>query len=294
MKVCVRAIPSTLSKGIQRVALALERYAPEGVTIVQEPKDADLWVLHVIGHGSMEEVPQYQGKIAMVQYCLLTTEDSRPEAWLPYWQRAEAVWSYYDLIQYAFDRGTPLPVDVNFYHAPLGVDSSVFQPSVPVRKRFVIGTSGYVADTECAGECAQAAFAAERMVFHLGPNLNLGKNAVYAKDLSDEDVAEFWSQCSYVAGLRRIEGFELPVLEGLACGARPICFDAPHYRQWFGEHAEYIQEGSKEDVTAQLTDIFRGLVRVVTPAERDEVVRNFNWSRLAGGFWDRILAGGAR
>src|SRR5688572_32592455 len=38
-------------------------------------------------------------------------------------------------------------VPLNFYYRPLGVDR-IFRPSMPPRKTFLIGTSGYVAETE--------------------------------------------------------------------------------------------------------------------------------------------------
>ncbi len=285
-KVCCKAIPSTLSIGIQRVASALERHAPDWVEIVDNPKEADLWIVHVIGHGSMEEAKDFGGAIAMVQYCLLTTEDSRPEAWLPYWQRSKAVWSYYDLQSYLQERRAPTLS--NFYYAPLGVFGGSFKPEMPIRKRFLIGTSGYVADTEGVKECHAVARALDREMFHLGPDLKIGNGIVYVKGCPDDVLGALWSQCSWVAGLRRIEGFELPVLEGLASGSRPICFDAPHYRNWFGEHAEYVPEVGFDDLVGHLSHVMTRPVRQVTAAERTEVLRKFNWETLAKGFWEAV------
>jgi glycosyltransferase involved in cell wall biosynthesis len=107
--------------------------------------------------------------------------------------------------------------------------------------------------------------------------------------LRDIELAEFWSQCSFVAGLRRIEGFELPALEGLMCGARPIMFDAPHYRRWFGEHAEYVPEVGAEELVDHLTHVMERPVRVVSAAERVEVLRKFNWKDLCERFWEALV-----
>lgn len=297
MKAFVKCVPASLGRGLHRVADALARYAPPEVTIVDSAVEADLVVIHVIGHGSLDGWAfRDDQKVAAMQYCLLTTEDSRAEAWLPFWSRCTAVWSYYDLHAYLDVRreemgsgGRAMWSKCNIYHAPLGVDGEVFQPSDPLRKRFGIGTSGFIAETEGVKECYVACHAAGRDLFHLGPNLGLGPGVLSMHNISDADVADMWSQCSYVAGLRRIEGFELPALEGLASGSRPIVFDAPHYRQWFGEHAEYVPEVGFDEVVEAIKVILSKPVRPVTPAERSHVLARFDWKTLVNGFWQEAL-----
>jgi glycosyltransferase involved in cell wall biosynthesis len=176
----------------------------------------------------------------------------------------------------------------NFYIAPLGVDAEIFQPARPVRKNFLIGTSGYIADTESVREAHLACQMLNRSMFHLGPNLEIGNNITYVHHIPDELLAEFWSQCSYVAGLRRIEGFELPVLEGLMCGARPIVFDAVHYTKWFGEFAELVPEGSPQEVLESLVQVMSKPVRPVTAAERSQVAKQFDWQTIVTNFWEAI------
>lgn len=297
LRVCARVIPETLGLGLHRVARALIQYVPPDIEIVSSPSEADLLVVHSIGHGSMELLKDYDRDYAVIQYCLLTTEDSSYRAWYPYWKSAKVVWSYYDLADFArraIDRGD-IPAGVNseslmphFYHAPLGVDGDVFRPIRPTRKRFVVGTSGYIAETEGVRECYDAARRLELPMFHLGPDLKLGPGVVNAHRIGDREVSEFWSLCTFVAGLRRIEGFELPALEALASGSRPVCFDAPHYRQWFGEHAEYVPETDPDTVAQHLFELFRKPCRAVTDAERAHVLQTFNWQRIAQGFWEAL------
>lgn len=289
LRVCTRAIPSHLSRGIHRVANALERYAPDWVEIVQDPDEADVQVVHVIGHGSLEGAEKRD--IAVIQYCLQTTEDARPEAWLPTWTRARVVWSYYDLFEYMKQRNVPYEEAsaMKFYYAGLGVDMDVFQPSMPLRKTYLMGTSGYIADTEAVGECYRAVSRLERRLLHLGPaELNLGPGVTYMLGVPDEVLADVWSQCSFIAGLRRIEGFELPAVEGLACGARPVMFDAPHYRRWFGEHAEYVPEVGPDELVEHLVELMSKPVRPVTPAERSLVAQTFDWKTIVTRFWEAM------
>jgi len=291
--VCVAPYPHGLSLAMHRVAQALEATAPEWATLVRDRDAADVAVHHVIGLTGWDEAlaaGRARGqRFAWVQYCLRTTEDSRPEAWLPMWREAALVWSYYDLAAHvgAAD-GDDLPF--RFYHAPMGVDGRVFSPSWRGHA-YEIGTSGYVAESEGVREACEAVRRVGGRQFHLGPDLGFGPEVRWATGLTDGAVASYWSACRYVAGLRRGEGFELPALEGLACGARAVCFDAPHYREWFGEHAEYVPEAAADEVADALERLLRGPYREVTRAERDHVAQAFDWASIATGFWQELEAG---
>lgn len=289
MKAFVKVVPSSLSQGIHRVARALALNAPRGVIIVNNADEADVIVVHVIGHGSFDGWTfRDDQKVGILQYCLLTTENPTPAAWLPWWERAKVVWSYYDLAGYVADRGRAWPGQTTFLHAPLGVDP-VFQPEQPLRKLFMVGTSGYVADTEGVNECSLAVRALNEHQLHLGPRLPLKGNVTYISGVTDEQLAQMWSRCRFVAGLRRIEGFELPALEGLMCGARPVMFDAPHYRRWFDGFAEFVLEESPEQVTQSLLELFSKPYRAVTEEERSHAAALFDWTRITSMFWEAML-----
>lgn len=281
-----------MSRGIRRVAMALQRYKPAGVTIVEDESQADLSIVHMVGDGQRKHWLEPKRPYAIVQYCLRTTELPNTKDWEAVWRGAKSVWSYYDLPSKMREDGYA-NIDIYslpFYIRPLGVDFNVFRPSLPVRKPYMIGTSGFIAETEGVKECyAAMQKVARRGQFHLGPFLDLGPNVTYLLNVPDNVVAKQWSQCAYVAGLRRIEGFELPVLEGLACGARPICFDAPHYRQWFGDHVEYVREGTHEEVVEDLVRIFSGECRPILPDEHAYLRATFDWEPLCMEFWKAVL-----
>ena len=278
-----------MSLGIKRVAQALRRYAPDSVQIVQEPASADLHIVHMVGDGQRKHWLEPQYEYAVIQYCLRTTELPDTKDWIRVWEGARAVWSYYDLCGKIIEDGHTTDNKIKFYFAPLGVDTGVFRPSMPMRKRYVIGTSGYIAETEGVKECLAVSNRLDKTMLHLGPNLNIGNGVVYISNCSDMVLADFWSQCSFIAGLRRIEGFELPVVEGLMCGARPIVFDAPHYKNWFVEFAEFIPEASPEETIENLYAIMSKPVRAVTRAEQSQAADMFDWEVLTAGFWEAIL-----
>lgn len=279
LKVCVAVHPSRLGLGLHRVARMLAKFAPAGVEIVPAIPLADLVVCHVIGWAHWEELRAAIGdrRYAIIQYCLRTTE--RPaQDWWPVWKRAEAVWSYYDLL-----RGSP--VDFPFYRAPLGIDPA-FTPC-GCAKPYLVGTSGYVDGMEAIGEWATVAHGAGRKQFHLGPDLHLPGNVTYANGLTDASLALSWGKCQYVSGLRRTEGFELPAYEGLACGARPVMFDREDAWHWLGEHAEYIPED--DQVVASLSQLVTRPYRPVTTDEIAWARETFDWGRIVRGFWDRCV-----
>lgn len=296
MKVYVTVRPG-LSCAMSRVEKALRRYAPADVTIVETEAEADLVVLHVIGYPETLEKTQellVQGKrYAIIQYCVRTTQKSNTFDWLSIWQKADLVWSYYDLNNLAIEdglieNGTNLSfAGVNFVMTPLGVDDD-FRPT-GVEKKFLITTSGYVPESEGVLEVMQAAKTVEGLVFHLGPHdERYGKHVFSDLGISDTELAGRYSQSYFVAGLRRGEGFEMPVIEGLACGARPICFDRPHYRQWFGDFAYFIPEGTFEEVTASLEKIFQSETLPVSQQEMDTVRSLFNWQNITGIVWSSV------
>lgn len=283
LKVYVDPIPTGLSHATHRVAQALRCYAPDAVSIVERVEDAELLVVHSIGHGSFDGLPDVEK--AILVYCLETTEDSSPAAWLPRLLSARLVYSYYDLNAWLRRHGSP--VRLNYYRAPLGVDSTVFYPKSNTMRTFTCGTSGYVAESECIEEVAAAIYAVGGKQFHLGPPIAPG--ALAMNGLSDTQLAQAWSCCQYVAGLRRGEGFELPMLEGLVCGARPVTFDNPCYTDWFAEHAVVVPEVAPMDLVAALVEVFARPAMPVSVEERQHVAMKFSWEKFANGFWERLI-----
>lgn len=291
MKVYVQNPP--LSLAMNRVSEALTRFAPRSVQLTQHEGEADLVLLHVIGYPeTVEKIEQLKARgkqYGIIQYCMRSTQRPNTQDWLPIWHDAEIVWSYYDLPKLVREDKIEFALDYNFYFAPLGADGSKFRPwATP--KRYIIGTSGRVAESECILEAAEAAKIVGQQMFHLGPKDDrYGDHVVCIEGMNDAQLGQLYSRCVYVAGLRRAEGFELPAAEGLLCGARPICFDRPHYRQWYGDHALYIPEDGYQETVEQLIALFRERPPEITQEERDECAELFNWERIASGFWQALL-----
>lgn len=295
MKVYLDPAPG-LSRAIWRVACALKDYAPPWVTVVQELAQADFQVIHALGNG--ERVPLLGGiaagtqiPFAVVQYCLRTTETPHTGDWLGVWAQATSLWSYYDLPARCEEDGTVFPGGDRFYHAPLGVDPAFTRQYNRDAPTYLVGTSGYVAATEGVGEWAAVLQRVTRRGFHLGPRLaeTPGTHWTVAPGaLTDAQVAQAWSQCRYVAAMRRVEGFEFPGIEGLVCGARPVCFRRPHYETWYESAAEYVEERDFDSVVEDLCGLVTRPYRAVTAKEIAWAQTRFNWRTLVPGFWARV------
>lgn len=280
MRVFVEALPPTLGRAMHRINRELRKRAPEGVEFVSSPGEADLQILDVIGTVSLRHL--YLPDYVILQHCYLTTEQRDPQYWLPFLWEARLVMSYHDL--YHLTGADDFP----FYRSPWGVDGAVFRDSGLPRTCAVL-TSGYDLSGEPIGECHDAAKAVGLPATHLGPAL-IRKDSFHAfNGVTDEKLSELYNRCPNVSGPRRGEGFELPVLEGLACGARPIFSDTAGYRYWFGDHAVYLAELPPEELTRALIDVSLRKPEPVEQEERKRVLERLDWSRIFDDFWLRVL-----
>ena len=277
------APPGHLSQAMFRVSRALARYAPSDVEIVTDPSQADFHVLHVVSRDAIEAIPN--AEYGVIQYCYQTAGIGD---WLQLWDRSKTVWSYYDLHEV-------VPERVNFYHAPLGVDPE-FTRDANATKEIGILTSGYVTGhvAEAIEEVVDAAARLNMSVVHLGPPDIAGMARVPANwrnifGVSDAVLADHYRQCQWVSGLRHVEGFELPVIEGLACGARPIVFDRPEMRYWYDGHAVFLPECAGPSLVNHLVEVLAHGPDPVSSDERVWVTHRFDWQPIVEGFWERVL-----
>jgi glycosyltransferase involved in cell wall biosynthesis len=287
--------PPQPSRGLERIAAALRRYAPPNVTVHTFPRNNDVTIIYAIGRRDaierqVNEILRRGQRYVIIQVCLRSTMTPMTKNWRLIWDNAAVVWSYYDLNAAIMADGGTGTVG-NFYHAPLGADAEVFVANSKVKKLFTIATSGLSRLSESVRECRIAAGEVRGCTFHVGPRVyNMPSCVVFSDNCNDIELSASYQQCEFVSALRRTEGFELPGIEGLLCGARPICFDTPDYHWNYGEHAEYIHEGPRQEVVDQLVELFKRGARPVTEEERARAVKRFNWETIIGGFYQHIAA----
>jgi glycosyltransferase involved in cell wall biosynthesis len=280
----------TKSRAIDRIEAALRRYAPKTCEFVDSKEAADLVILYVNGRRDhlkreVEYLTKLGKKYALVQLCLRSTLSPSTKDWISIWKDALLTWSYYDLP--ALCKEDEILPNFNFYRAPLGVDEA-FQ-EFPIKKEYVIATSGMAYTTESVRECILAAISVKKRVFHLGPVVTKHPEVDFSGGMTDTELAKKYSACEFVSGLRRGEGFELPIIEGLVCGARPIVFDRPDSHHWFDGLAVFIPETDRNGIVESLVKVFGKGAPPVTKEEIEKVKRYFNWETIIRGFWERIF-----
>lgn len=289
MKVCVYS--PIQAHSIRRITNALAAHVPAGVEVVASRDEADVVVHTLVGVQNFDTMPIDQlvaaevargQRYAMVQCCLASTENGRADFWQPLWSGAAAVWSY-----------LPSVVDLirssNLLFRPLGADQAVFRRYATQARPITMLTTGYVAESEGIAEASDAVRRMGGWHVHVGPNLNFGDHVTSVMGISDADLASLYRRSKYVAGLRRCEGFELPAAEGLLCGARPIMFDAPHYRAWFNDWAVFVPEGDAERVTTHIHHILsQDAVAPVSTEESQAAAALFHWPTLVREFWEMV------
>lgn len=287
MKVCL--VPTGLhSKAMLRVAGALACHAPQGVEIVDKSEEADVQLLHVIG---LDGLSQLRAKdYVVIQYCGYVYRDH--PSLIDMWRGAKMVWSYYDL------RDT-MPEGTLFYLAPLGIDVEFAKRAThrELKREIDLMTSGYTTGdaAEAIEEAAWAVDGLGQKMVHLGPKVIENMSSYPAcwqaqHGISDATLAELYLRTRWVSGLRHVEGFELPALEGAVCGARPIVFDRPEMRQWYNDFAAFVPESGGEELTAYIQGLLKLDYTPLTTTERRTIRDSFDWRVIAEGFWRGVLS----
>jgi len=287
------------SPAMMRIATALKAHAPSWVSFVENPSQANLRVLYVIGDDAVSgcEAIRAVGQKYVIVQCFPPGADT-PEARAAFgdldlidtWRNAEFVWSYHDMSGLSRRHGFP------FYHAPLGLDAEFMaELPLPQRSRKVI-TMGHVSGplAEAIEEVWTAAQFEGVKGMHIGPGSVGGMRQPFSwrstdGAITDEALSHEYGSAQWVAALRHLGGFELPAAEGLACGARPILFDQPDMRHWYGESAVYVPECSGDQLVGLLRTVFRGDYVPVTTQERRAARDRFSWRRIATGFWSTMI-----
>ncbi|MHC4449402.1 MAG: glycosyltransferase family 4 protein [Planctomycetota bacterium] len=105
--------------------------------------------------------------------------------------------------------------------------------------------------------------------------------------LDDDALAELYRRALMVVQPSHYEGFDLPLLEAMACGTPVACADTPFFREITGGHARFFNPRdarSIADTMAELASDGDGRAELA----RQGVVRarEWGWDRSARKLWD--------
>ena len=70
--------------------------------------------------------------------------------------------------------------------------------------------------------------------------LSLEERVVFMASITDAEMCWLYRNCELLIAPSSIEGFGLPVVEALQCGARVVCSDIPSFREIAGPACRYF------------------------------------------------------
>jgi len=282
---------------MHRIRNALIRYAPSEVEFTDKPEGA-VHILDFIGQhpiiedrilhpstGLMRTVPSLpvSPKYVIIYHC-----PPLPE-YLKYVSEYKALLEGSILVFGTYERGYLFPNDarVNYYRTPWGYDPEVFYPRVS-EKKYLALTTGYVVSDEHIDWIAYACRVYDKPLVHIGGRgvveelltMLKGLRVSHYENVSDDEMANLYSSSWFVNAMRETLGFELPAVEGYACGSQPILLDLPCYRYWFSDFGVFVK--SRDGVV----DVLSKPVYVTPKAE---VLERFKWKNIAPKIWEKIL-----
>jgi len=90
--------------------------------------------------------------------------------------------------------------------------------------------------------------------------------------VSDGELKWLYANCKFLMAPSSMEGFGLPIVEGLFCGCRVVCSDIPAFREIGGDACHYFDLHAESDVSSMVETIRNALAE---PARRSERLDRF-------------------
>jgi glycosyltransferase involved in cell wall biosynthesis len=100
--------------------------------------------------------------------------------------------------------------------------------------------------------------------------LALEKSVKLIDRVRDGELRWLYANCEFLMVPSLMEGFGLPVAEGLFCGSRVVCSDIPAFREVGGEACHYFDLHAESDSSAMVAAICNALAEPARPAKRLE------------------------
>lgn len=267
-----------------RITNEIKKHTPDEITYVDAPEEADLQILHMFGTaGSNKDSIKVNDYVVLFE--CFDTPGEYGTKWVEIFEGAKMVYSFHPL-NWIYPH-----CKMNFLFGPWGVDPTVFYEE-PRERIYKCLNTGYVSETECIIESAQAAADHGKTIVHVGGTLPRANELIpkgsylRCEGITDDQMRQLYSSSEYTCGLRRFEGFELPVLEGALCGSRPIVFNTPYYH-WFRDFAIMIPEDN--NTKDHLSKVFSTPAKPITIDEKLFIAERFSWERIVHDFWERLL-----
>ena len=224
----------------------------------------------------------------VVHNCFGEWSEENPVLYRDVFEKAEVVYSHLDLKSFFPD------LEHKFIRGPWGVNPDKWMKDKSIANdEYQILNTGEIPETEGIKECIVACDKLNERMLHVGTPQKFN-NASYNNTykLTDEQMRDSYNRSRWVSALRRFEGFEKPAMEGLLCGCRPICFDTPLYRYWYGDLARYVKESTEKETSDDILRVFKEEYSPVTADEMQTALDRFGWRNVSITFWNEIQTRG--
>ncbi len=119
-------------------------------------------------------------------------------------------------------------------------------------------------------------------IFETLRELELGEAAQFVGTVTDEELCWLYSACRIYANPSRYEGFGLPLLEALACGAACLAAQSTSLPEIGGDAAEYLPPDDAEAWAERITSLWEDDARRAELGHLGvQRARTFSWARAA-------------
>jgi len=291
-----------ISRAMQRIRRAMIDHKPDEVEIARKPDEDAVHILDFVGQAPppsppsplFRSIPSWPAtrRYVVIYHC-------PPPLNLMHRFRRE----YRGLLEnallvvstYRREWIWPPEADISLYRTPWGYDPRTFYPE-NAEKRYVVLTTGYVAETECIDVIYDVTRRLSLPMVHVGGvevllacRRRFGPHSCFKRfeNIPDSRLRRLYSESVFTNAMRQHIGFEVVGVEGYACGSIPLYLDLPCYRDWFDGMAIFVRpDNIREELERIFTD--EGIRRNFR--FKPELLERFKWGNIAPKIWDAILS----
>jgi len=279
-----------ISRAMHRIRQAFIQYAPQGTVFTNTLEPDAIQCLHYIGQNPREDTCTMWGSIfetptlpKLSKYILFLYLNNA------FYPQFEADWKRLVENALAIITTVPniIPYKCNIIETRWGYEPSIFYYSNLPKKWTVLAT-GYMADAEAIDAVFMACYKSMTSMVHVGGWLNYNwLEPTYTKftNITDEELRILYNQSRYVSALRRDPSYEIPAVEGYACGCQPICF--PHYgpKKWFSDFAVFVPQLPRDELVPHLIELFKKPVEI---KPKEDILKRFYWQTIMNEVWKKV------
>jgi glycosyltransferase involved in cell wall biosynthesis len=106
--------------------------------------------------------------------------------------------------------------------------------------------------------------------------------------VTDGELRWLYENCELLMVPSSMEGFGLPVVEGLFCGSRVVCSDIPTFREVGEDACHYFDPHAESVSSAMVEAICNALTQPARPAKRLERFFLENIAREYAALYSRL------